>query len=1444
MGMRGASLRGRAIGLAVAVAALAWPGDARSACAPDPSPSGGTVTCSGADANGFNAGSAVNLNLTVQPGATVSNTGSNPALNLTSGNTVSVSGAVSSTNDGARLTTGNTVQIQSGGSVTSNRIGISTSGTTNFITNAGAINTSASGDDGIRATANANTITNAAGATINARIDGIDARSGTAGSLQMLTNAGAITAGQDGIRTQDFNLVTNTGNIAAGLDGIEVRANSQIIVGAGAGIAAARFGISATSTGNTITNSGAITTSGASADDGIRASANSNTITNAAGGTINARLDGIDARSGTAAASQFIANAGAITAGQVGIRAINFNSITNSGGITAGLDGIVAGANNQIVNATGATIGANCIGISTTGTGNVITNAGAITTSSATGDDGIRATGNSNTITNAAGGTINSVIDGIDARSGTAGSLQAITNAGSIAAGQVGVRAIDFNLLTNSGGLTAGSDGIVAGANNQIVNAAGVSLSSGRDGIVAGANNQISNDTGASLSSGRIGISTTGTGNVITNSGTIATSGALGDDGIRATANSNIITNAAGATVNARMDGIDARSGTAGSLQAIVNAGSIAAGQDGLRLLDFNTVNNTGDITAGLDGIEVRANNQIIVGAGAGIAAGRYGISATSTGNTITNSGTITTSGATGDDAIRAAANSATITNAAGGAINAVTDGIDARSGTAGSLQALTNAGSIAAGQDGIRALDFNTVTNTGTIAAGLDGAELRANNQIVNETGATIGGNRDGLRLTGAGNIVTNRGTITGTTGAGLTVTGTNGVNLVNDGTISGATGSVISGTGIDTVVNRGTLNGNIALNSGNDTVANFGAINGDVSLGAGTDRLTLNQSSVLIGNADGGTGTDTMILDGSGNYAGTIQNFETLTKTGLGAWRLTGGPSFATATQIAAGELIVNGSLATQLTAAPGATLSGSGTVNGNVTSIGGTVSPGDTVGTLTVGGNFTSDAASTLRVEIDDAGGGDRLTVGGAAQIDGTLQIDTLPGNYSTGGQVYDLLVAGGGLTGEFDAMTVSQPLRLVLEYLPDRVRLTTLQGDLATVGETENQRSVGRYLDGIAPVPGSDLANVLLEVSRLDSSDLPDALDQLNPEVYDAYTFEVFAGVRRLWTATVDRIRMLAAARNETPTSMPAEIAAQIASIEPAADLSIAGAAPGFGIAPLPGSGWAAVAGGVLNQDESDGHVGYESKSLDVIVGFDGEVYDRVVLGLAGSVSSANIDWTDHGGDGDATTASGGLYGAYLGETFRLEALGGYGHDWYDTDRSIEFGGIDRVAESDSEGDHVFGAVGGGLTLLDRADWLLEATADLSYVKLWADDFEETGAGSANLEVDDRTAESLRSVLGGVLARSYTIAPKRTLTPHVSLGWAHEHMNDGHDLVAGFSGLGTTFTIEGADAPRDSLLVGAGVALLQEDSVALSLRYEGEFAGERIGNILAARLSLRF
>ncbi|SDN71762.1 autotransporter domain-containing protein, partial [Ensifer sp. YR511] len=152
------------------------------------------------------------------------------------------------------------------------------------------------------------------------------------------------------------------------------------------------------------------------------------------------------------------------------------------------------------------------------------------------------------------------------------------------------------------------------------------------------------------------------------------------------------------------------------------------------------------------------------------------------------------------------------------------------------------------------------------------------------------------------------------------------------------------------------------------------------------------------------------------AGTFAGVISGTGALTKSGAGALTLTGNSSaYAGITDIAAGHLTVNGSLAGAVNVT-GGTLGGSGTLAGNVSVTNGTIAAGNSPGTLTIGGDLTLASGSSLNFELGSPLGvagvdSDLINVGGNLTFDGTLNVSDADG---FGAGLYRLVNYGGSLT----------------------------------------------------------------------------------------------------------------------------------------------------------------------------------------------------------------------------------------------------------------------------------------------------------------------------------------------------------------------------------------------------------------------------------------------
>jgi len=444
-----------------------------------------------------------------------------------------------------------------------------------------------------------------------------------------------------------------------------------------------------------------------------------------------------------------------------------------------------------------------------------------------------------------------------------------------------------------------------------------------------------------------------GSGATLTNLGTIS-GGALWAGVVRATG---------------RIDGVTiTNSGTISSIDSIAldishradvtggvsNSGTIFGDFVGVLLTTSSSISGGIDNAGTIKGdvgifLDTRADisGPGLINQAGGLISGRsigiFGTNAAKMSGGVDNSGTI--KGHTAAIFFRATASiSGGVVNQAGGMISGVSSGIGLHH-NASISGGLSNGGTLKGGNSGLVVASFSDISgpglvnqaggtisgggkgvligdhgdisggidNHGTIKSDADstsvalGVDGTLTGRVTNQSGATILGNFAGIRVDNSADISTgidNDGTIQGGFGIIALANGNISGGIDNSGTIEGtASAAILDGNNSLAVTNSGTLMGAAGL---------------AVGLRGGNDSLTLNTGSVLVGNADGGDGTDALILKGTSSEDDDFLNFETLELDStellsMTAWALDGnvtlgGPGTVTVTN---GRLALGGIL-----------------------------------------------------------------------------------------------------------------------------------------------------------------------------------------------------------------------------------------------------------------------------------------------------------------------------------------------------------------------------------------------------------------------------------------------------------------------------------------------------------------------------------------------------
>lgn len=352
---------------------------------------------------------------------------------------------------------------------------------------------------------------------------------------------------------------------------------------------------------------------------------------------------------------------------------------------------------------------------------------------------------------------------------------------------------------------------------------------------------------------------------------------------------------------------------------------------------------------------------------------------------------------------------------------------------------------------------DGSTVDTSGSQAHAIG---LYGQNGVVTLSGdasiTTHGNAASGVNLRGSGNslILTGNSQIRTTGTAANAVHLSGGSNAVtNDGTLSSAAAPTILGdnnaANVDTILNRGRVYG------GGGTA---------IDLQDGNDQLTLGTGSQITGTIDGGAGTDTLTLTGTGSDANVFAHFESLIVNDQ-SWSLSGNSTFTNGFLISSGRLAINGTIGVPTgSVLANGILSGTGTVSGVVVSIG-TIAPGNSVGTLTINRNLTQTGGA-FDIEFDKSGV-DRLDVLGllgATLVNGpTLHVIPLGGASGASGII---LHTNSGITGSFGAVTYQGNGAVSLTQTATDISLITVDGTPLVASDAAASETGLDFLEDVA------------------------------------------------------------------------------------------------------------------------------------------------------------------------------------------------------------------------------------------------------------------------------------------------------------------------------------------------------------------------------------------
>jgi len=237
-------------------------------------------------------------------------------------------------------------------------------------------------------------------------------------------------------------------------------------------------------------------------------------------------------------------------------------------------------------------------------------------------------------------------------------------------------------------------------------------------------------------------------------------------------------------------------------------------------------------------------------------------------------------------------------------------------------------------------------------------------------------------------------------------------------------------------------------------------------------------------------------------------------------------------------------------------------------------------------------------------------------------------------------------------------------------------------------------------------------------------------------------------------------------------------------------------------------WGQFFGSNVDQNLRNGVDGYTGETAGMALGWDTEVSADQRVGVSLSYAKTDVDGESASESQlDSETWQGSVYGTQYMKEYYIDWMVGYAEGDTDSQRTVDFGGLNRLASASYDSKTYSAKVGAGMPM-DQGTWTMTPKADLSLVRIVTEEYTETGAGNLNLKVASADYDMAVLSFGSDFATRIEDANGVTI-PRLSIMANYDMANEAAKSTNTFTGGGTSFVTEGAKAAEWGGKVGLGL-----------------------------------
>ena len=461
-------------------------------------------------------------------------------------------------------------------------------------------------------------------------------------------------------------------------------------------------------------------------------------------------------------------------------------------------------------------------------------------------------------------------------------------------------------------------------------------------------------------------------------------------------------------------------------------------------------------------------------------------------------------------------------------------------------------------------------------------------------------------------------------------------------------------------------------------------------------------------------------------------------------------------------------------------------------------------DNVWTTMFEGDFEQTAAGTMWFDIEFDYGADTadwLDIRGGANLDGMLAL-TLhnPGKIAPGDQEFVLITSSSGFgTTNLELLA---PVSAVVDfnlYNPSETQYAlSYDVDFAASGLNSNQAAMGEHFNAIQLAGGTDAdmqSLVTSIVSQPDVESLAAAYDLLSPHIYSANQ------VSRMFSSLDFAQAMMSCPVKDGDYRFSRE----------------------------GNCTWMRVSDRDIEYEASSGELGATDYAQTINFGFQRALTNRwhggIAFGLEDSEYEIPLASKRYGRQAQLGGILKGRYGA---SQFNISATAGSGN--YRIGREM---GMPSAEHSYTNRDLLFYSTHLGYNYsLEGERWYLRPGADVGWVGVNGDRFEEVMAGPASLEVQETDDNYMTSRIDLLLGVEFGSLDKVLYRPFLKTSWTHIHADSSNAIQARLQGApdDVPFFTQILDTEDDFTNVSLGMQMFLKENWTFNVAYEHTNAGD--------------